>query len=184
MKIMSIFPISILAFLAITACAASMPAAIHDHSDTKAVAEGNTTFALTLYEKLKETEGNLFFSPYSISTALAMTYAGARNNTEKQMGEVLHFTVGERQLHPAFAHLEAQLNAVQEKGNIELDVANALWVQNDYTFLKNYLDATEKHYGAVLNHVDFKKAHESARRKINAWVEDNNAWKSEAGCKC
>ena len=141
-------------------------------SDTKTVVEGNTAYALDLYEKLKESEGNLFFSPYSISTALAMTYAGARGNTEKQMAKVLHFTLDQKQLHPAFAHLEAQLNIVQEKGNIDLSVANALWIQKDYIFLKEFLDLTKKSYGAVLNRVDFKGACEAARRKINAWVEE------------
>ena len=141
-------------------------------SDTKTVVEGNTAYALDLYEKLKESEGNLFFSPYSISTALAMTYAGARGNTEKQMAKVLHFTLDQKQLHPAFAHLEAQLNIVQEKGNIDLSVANALWIQKDYVFLKEFLDLTKKSYGAVLNRVDFKGACEAARGKINTWVEE------------
>ena len=61
---------------------------------TQSLVEGNTAFALDLYGQLKANPGNLFFSPYSISTALAMTYAGARGETEKQMGQVLHFGQG------------------------------------------------------------------------------------------
>jgi serpin B len=128
-----------------------MRAEAKNSSDTKIVAKQNTVFALDLYEQLKEAEGNLFFSPYSISTALAITYAGARGNTKKQMARTLHFTLDQKRLHRAFACLEAQLNAVQEKGHIELSVANALWAQKDYVFLREFLDLTKKNYGAMLN---------------------------------
>lgn len=173
MKMMRICSMPLLAVLTVLVFISCMTAReTMDISDTKTSAEGNTSFALNLYGKVKEAEGNLFFSPYSISTALAMTYAGARGNTEKQMAEVLHFTLGQKQLHPAFALLEAQLNAVQERGGIELSVANALWSQKDYVFLSEFLDLTKKHYGAGLNLVDFKTACEAVRKKINAWVEE------------
>jgi serpin B len=148
-----------------------MPAEAKNCQDTKIVVEGNQAFAFGLYEKLKEVEGNLFFSPYSISTALAMTYAGARSNTEEQMGTALHFTLDQKRFHPAFAWLEAQLKAIQEKGDIELNIANSLWAQEDYVFLKEFLDLIQSNYGTVLNHVDFKRACEAAREEINAWVE-------------
>ena len=67
-------------------------------AQAQSLVEGNTTFALELYSQLKTNPGNLFFSPYSISTALAMTYAGARGETEKQMGQVLHFGKDQRQI--------------------------------------------------------------------------------------
>ena len=173
MKKMRICSMPLLAVLIVVVFISCMTAReTMDISDTKTSLEGNTSFALNLYGKVKEAEGNLFFSPYSISTALAMTYAGARGNTEKQMAEVLHFTLDPKQLHPAFARVEAQLNAVQERGDIELSVANALWSQKDYAFLKEFLDLTKKHYGAVLNLVDFKTACEAVRKKINAWVEE------------
>ena len=173
MKMLRICSMSLLAVLTVSVFISSMTAEeTMDSSDTKTISEGNTSFALNLYGKVKEAEGNLFFSPYSISTALAMTYAGARGNTEKQMAEVLHFTLDQKQLHPAFARLEAQLNSVQEKREIELSVANALWSQKDYVFLKEFLDLTKKCYGAVLNLVDFKTACEAVRKKINAWVEE------------
>jgi serine protease inhibitor len=160
--------LSVLIFIGMTY---SMPAEAKNCQDTKIVVEGNKAFAFGLYEKLKEVEGNLFFSPYSISTALAMTYAGARGNTEKQMGTALHFTLDQKRFHPEFACLEAQLKAIQEKGDIELNIANALWAQEDYVFLREFLDLIQSNYGAVLNHVDFKRACEAARKKINAWVE-------------
>ena len=72
-------------------------------ADTQEVVTGNTAFATDLYAKLKNEKGNLFFSPYSISTALAMTLAGARGDTAQQMTNVLHFAVPQDRLHPTFA---------------------------------------------------------------------------------
>ncbi len=160
--------LSVLTFIGLTY---SMPAEAKNCQDTKIVVEGNKAFAFDLYEKLKKVEGNLFFSPYSISTALAMTYAGARGNTEKQMGTALHFTLDQKRFHPAFACLESQLKAIHEKSDIELNIANALWAQEDYVFLREFLDLIQSNYGTVLNHVDFKRTCEAARKKINVWVE-------------
>ena len=140
-------------------------------TDVKALVEGNEAFALDLYQQMKGAEGNLFFSPYSISTALATTYAGARGNTARQMSRALHFTLEERRLHRAFGQLEAKLRAFAEKEKVELTVANALWAQKDYHFLEHFLDLVRKYYRAELNHADFKTAHESARGQINNWVE-------------
>ncbi|MFQ5799481.1 MAG: serpin family protein [Bacteroidota bacterium] len=147
-------------------------AASLDVKELEAVVKGNAVFALALYGELKEAEGNLFFSPYSISTALAMTYAGARGNTERQMARTLHFTLGQERLHPAFCSLEAGLNAVQEKGHIQLSAANALWPQKGYAFLEEFLVLTEKYYGVLITPVDYREATEAARRKINVWVEE------------
>jgi len=142
-----------------------------NNSDIEVLVKGNTTFALDLYGRLKEAEGNLFFSPYSISTALAMTYAGARGNTEAQMSRTLHFTLGQKRLHPAFAALDGKLSAVQERGNIQLRVANALWPQQGYTFLDDYLALMKEYYGVLITSLDYGDA-ETARGIINAWVEE------------
>ncbi|MDH5405343.1 MAG: serpin family protein [Candidatus Aminicenantes bacterium] len=149
----------------------SLPLADID-SNLKIVVEGNTAFALELYRQLRSTEGNLFLSPYSISTALAMTYAGARENTAKQMADTLRFSLEQQQLHSAFARLESHLNAVQEKGNIQLNVANSLWPQKDYPFLKEYLALIKECYGVLITPVDYKTAHEAASKLINEWVEE------------
>lgn len=82
-------------------------------SISSSVVDGNTVFALDLYKELKSGEGNLFFSPYSISTALAMTYGGARGETAREMENALHFDLGQDRLHSAFADLAARLNAIQ-----------------------------------------------------------------------
>ena len=148
------------------------PCFAQESSDLKVVVDGNTKFALNLYQKLKDTEGNLFLSPYSISTALAMTYAGARDNTAKQMAETMHFSLDQKQLHPAFAELRATLNDVQQKRKVTLHVANSLWPQKGYPFLKEYLCLTKKYYGVTITPVDYKTARGAASKMINTWVED------------
>ncbi len=148
-------------------------------SNAQAVVTSNSKFALDLYAKLKddpkvkEAGGNLFFSPYSISTALAMTWAGARGQTEKQMAQVLHFSLPQNQLHRAFGSLEQQFNEGDKNGGYELNVANALWGQKGEPFRKEFIDLVGKNYGAGLRELDFVGAEqaEKARKIINAWVE-------------
>jgi serpin B len=134
--------------------------------------QANTAFALDLYNKLKTAEGNIFFSPYSISTALAMTYAGARGNTEREMAEVLHFDMNQGDLHSSFAKLQGHLNELRKKGKIRLSIANALWAQKDYRFLKTFTDVVRKSYEAEAKNVDFRGETENVRKKINAWIEE------------
>jgi serpin B len=149
-----------------------MELAAYKENPGPAVVKGNTDFALDLYRELKDTKGNLFFSPYSISTALAMTYAGARENTARQMADVLHFPSGQNKVHPAFGQLETLLNEIQAQGDIQLNAANSLWPQQGYPFLEEYLDLVKKHYGVVITPLDYQKAAEKARKIINQWVEE------------
>jgi serpin B len=142
-----------------------------DRPPEQTVVEGNTAFALELYRALRKDDGNLFLSPYSISTAFAMTYGGARGDTARQMAETLHFCLDQKQLHPAFGRLRSELNAVQKKGGVQLHTANSLWPHKDYPFLKEYLALTKKFYGASIRSVDYKTAGEEARTRINEWVE-------------
>ena len=147
------------------------------NSAISTVTAGNNEFALELYAQLREDpaalaqDGNVFFSPYSISTALAMTYAGAGGETAKQMAEVLCFSLSPEKLHGAFGRLEKQLNAAGKKDDYQLHVANALWGQKDYEFLGEFLKVTKDNYGAGLKEVDFKREAEKARVRINRWVE-------------
>ena len=140
-------------------------------SSVETVVRGNTEFAFALYHKLRTAEGNLFFSPYSISTALAMTYAGARGDTAAEMAHALHFPLDQEQLHPAFASLEARLGDIGGKGHIQLRVANALWPQEGYALLEAFLALTKRYYGVRVTAVDYGDT-ETARRTINAWVEE------------
>jgi len=165
------------------------------------IVNGNTKFAFDLYAQLKEQDGNLFYSPYSISTALAMTYAGAKGETAEQMGRTLHFTTvqkgpirattiepdGERgrlilskddlimsipDLHENFGRLIGKLNTQGQKGDYQLSVANALWAHKDYQFLDSFIDLNKQHYKAGLENLDFIKETEKSRQTINQWVED------------
>ena len=138
-------------------------------ADRTAVVEGNNAFAFALYGQLRNRNGNLFFSPESISTALAMAYAGARGSTASEMAKTLHFTLPQPQLNPAMGALLSDLNAVHD--GYQLTVANALWAQQGYTFLDAFLQLLKTDYGAGLNQVDFKGATEAARLTINRWVE-------------
>jgi serine protease inhibitor len=131
----------------------------------------NNELALDLYSELRQRGDNLVFSPYSISTALAMTYAGARGDTEGQMARTLHFGAATQELHRAFASLQARVNAVQARGDVRLLVANALWPQKRYAFLEEYLSLIQECYGAAITPVDYQAAAEAARETINAWVE-------------
>ncbi len=148
---------------------AASPAAV-----TQLVA-GDSAFAFDLYQDLRKQDGNLFFSPYSISAALAMTYAGARGDTESQMAQALHFTLGQDALHPAFNALDLSLNSAgggADQGSFTLRVANSLWAQQDYAFLPAFLDVLGRNYGAGLRLVDYKDdaRREQARQAINDWV--------------
>jgi len=136
----------------------------------ESVVEGNTAFALDLYGHLKKAPGNLFFSPYSISTALAMTYAGARGDTEKQMRKVFYFDPNQKELHAAFGELQNQLNECSKQKGIELSIANALWTEQAHAFLPDFLRVAKENYRANLNQTDFKTQADAAREQINQWV--------------
>ncbi|MGA3160497.1 MAG: serpin family protein [Terracidiphilus sp.] len=138
-------------------------------ADQAAVVEGNNAFAVELYSQLRNQSGNLFFSPESISTALAMTYAGSRGDTASEMAKTLHFTLPPDRFHPAMGALLSDLNAAHN--GYQLRMANALWAQQGYTFLDDFLKLTASDYGAGFNQVDFKGATETARLTINQWIE-------------
>ena len=115
-------------------------------ADQTAVVESNNAFAIALYGQLRSQDGNLFFSPESISTALAMTYAGARGDTASEMAKTLHFTLPPERLHPAMGALLSNLNAAHN--GYQLRVADALWAQRDYVFRVDFLKLTKSDYGA------------------------------------
>lgn len=147
-------------------------------ADLAALVSGNSAFAFDLARALGAAgAGNLFFSPYSVSLALAMTYAGARGETAVQMAETLHFTLPPERLHPAFAALAAQLAARREGARgkdgqgFRLNIANALWGQAGYAYLPAFLATLARFYGAPLRELDFAGAPEVARGTINDWVE-------------
>ena len=140
-------------------------------------AKGNTAFACDLYAELRAQPGNLFFSPYSISTALAMTYAGARGRTAAQMAEVLHFMPKQHTVHEAFQELTRYFRDIQAAEAFALHIANALWLQQDFEVLEEFPDTLERYYAAKLFQVNFRKASEKVRKRINAWVAEQTRQK-------
>jgi len=144
--------------------------------DVSALADGNAAFAFDLYRTLAAGEGNLFFSPYSISVALAMTYAGAAGDTASQMASTLQFTLPQDRLHPAFnaysLDLQARAQEPTEGTPFELSIANSLWGQQGFPFRPEFLDLLGENYDAGMRLVDFAADPEVARLAINQWVSD------------
>jgi len=147
--------------------------------------DGNNAFAFDLYRALRDggsSEENLFYSPYSISVALAMTYAGARGITEEQMAEVLHFDLPQARLHPALNALDlllASRGQGTEDKRFQLHLVNALWGQTGYDFLPPFLDLLARNYGAGMRLLDFVRAPEASRTTINDWVSEETQNKIE-----
>jgi serpin B len=134
------------------------------------VVEANTQFAFELYSEFSETEENIFFSPYSISVALAMTYEGARGQTAKEIQSVFHFPGNNTTRRSSFANIYNQLNK-KDKEYI-LHTANALWAQKDYPFLAEYFDLIKKYYMGEVTNLDFINDPKNSRETINSWVEE------------
>lgn len=153
--------------------------------DISSLVHGNGVFAFNLYRLLSEEEGDLFYSPYSISAALAMTYAGARGDTEKQMADTLQFYLSQSQLHPAFNSLDQELDSRGEGAQgkdgegFRLNIVNAIWGQKDYKFLTSFLDTLAENYGAGLRIVDFIDETEPSRITINDWVSNETEGRIE-----
>jgi serpin B len=144
--------------------------------ELRQLVDGNGAFAFDLYRALRQEEdGNLFYSPYSISIALAMTYAGARGETEQQMGQTLHYRLDQARLHPGFNALDRQLTVPAAGADaFRLSIANSLWGQEGFPWREDYLDTLALNYGAGLRLVDFTgdSRREEGRQAINSWVED------------
>lgn len=146
------------------------------NAETAELVAGNSAFAFNLYQRLRaEQNGNLFYSPYSISSALAMTYVGARGETEQQMAATIHYTLPQERLHPAFNGLDTTLTSCgddEAEDAFQLNIANAIWGQEGYKFLPTFLDTLAESYGAGLRTLDFVNKTEAARQTINDWVSE------------
>lgn len=190
----------LMALISIVGCSAAANPAVADSAqsdkaraaastevgpDVLALTRDNGAFALDLYHVLRREGGNLFYSPHSISLALAMTYAGARGETATAMAETLHYTLPPERLHPALNSLD-QILAQRGEGaqgkdgqGFRLNIANALWGQTGYTFLDAFLDTLAENYGAGLRLVDYEADAEAARGTINDWVSEETEGRIE-----
>ncbi len=167
--------LAIVLIAVVTLCLAGRSIAAQD---SNSVAKGINEFAFNIYGKIKDlpdvknAEGNLFFSPYSISSALAMTYTGARGNTAKEMAAVLRLPSGElEKIAAGYSNLQKQLQADPKTSGYQLNIANALWGQKGFGFLQAFLDSNKKYFGSGLTELDFEQP-EAASKTINAWIEE------------
>ncbi|MBU2523258.1 MAG: serpin family protein [Nanoarchaeota archaeon] len=134
------------------------------------VVDANNQFAFDLYSELVRSEnGNIFYSPYSISAALAMVYEGAKGKTADEIKSVFHFPESSI-LRPNFAAIYNAVNLRNEA--YESRTGNALWVQKDYPFIEDYTGTIEKYYGGKAANVDFVKETEKSRQTLNRFIEE------------
>lgn len=143
------------------------------------LANDNAAFALLFYDQVRQKEGNIIFSPISLSLALAMTLAGAETTTEEAMLEALQLTLPEGDLYPAFNALLLAINQSEQENlegtgdsNFRLNIANSIWAQSGYDYKQAFLDILAENFGAGVYNVNYMQAPEAAREAINQWVED------------
>jgi len=138
--------------------------------DSREIIEANNRFAINLYSQYKSEEGNIFFSPFSISTAMAMVYEGAEGKTAKEIKSVFGFPKYDNSRRNQYSNLLSDIN--KKDNEYALKTANALWAEQDFHFLDEYLTTVEKYYGGKTTNLDFKNEWEASRLIINNWVED------------
>lgn len=176
MKAVAVVMVFFVAFVGITIHAVPVsPPRADDSGATpegiRSVANAISQFALELYSNIRNGDGgNIFYSPYSIFVALAMAYEGARGQTADEIRSVFHFPSDNATLRSSMAAIYNELN--REDGSDLLRTANALWVQNDYPLLEEYLSTIDRYYVGRAGNVDFRWATEQARQTINGWVQD------------
>lgn len=139
-------------------------------SDPESITNNNNAFAIELYQQVKSKKDNIFFSPFSISTALAMTYAGAATGTELEMAKTLHFDPNTKNFHSAYKIYLEKIKANYSDG-VTLNIANKLWGQKDFPFVANFMNTTKEYYDATSENLDFIGKTEESRQTINKWIE-------------
>ena len=148
------------------------PAAV---SGPDTVAQGSAEFGLSLYKRLGETNGNIFLSPTSLSTAFGLAYAGARGETAREMAQVLRFPGPPERLHSQMGQMLGQMRL--EQPGRKLSVANAIWVEQDFPLGEEFRQTLSRHYGAEPRRVNFVSKPDEAVARINDWAEENTAGK-------
>jgi serpin B len=141
-----------------------------DPRDMSELVNASNRFALEMYVELADPSDNLFFSPYSIFTALGMTYEGARNKTADEIRAVFHFPADDQTRWTLFKALVGKLNA--NDTGCQLSTGNAMWIQKDFEILAGYVNTVKTYYNAEAENLDYRHAAEAARQRINGWVEN------------
>jgi len=140
----------------------------------KNVTDANNRFAFDFYSRLANdptnAESNIFFSPFSLSSAFSITYDGARGDTADEIRSVFHFPKDDVARRQEFANISAIMN--REDNTTHLSTANALWAENTYPFLPEYISTAEQYYAANVTNLDFINKADDSRNRINTWVEE------------
>jgi len=150
-----------------------------DPDNLASLVNGNTELAFSFYDQIRQDEGNIIFSPISLSLALSMTLTGAETSTEQGMMQALGFSLPEEDVHTAFNALLLAIEASQEQtprdsegSDFQLNIANSLWGQAGYDINDTFLNTIAQNYGAGIYNVDYATNPEFARNAINNWVEE------------
>lgn len=187
-KVIYAFVVFVL-FLQCCTCSVGGPSS-QTLNDSGATPEGKTSlintnnqFALEFYSHLKDKESgkNIFFSPYSISTALSMTYEGAKEETAQEIRSVFHFPENDNVRRSSVAAVYNELN--KNQSDYTLSTANALWVQKNYPLLDEVTKVISEYYGGRLNNLDFVNETEKSRTTINDWIEEETRGKIKDAIK-
>jgi serpin B len=165
------------ALIAIALAAVLLPGKVvaQDGSSQESVSESATEFAVDLYRQFavrEQRDGkNLFFSPYSIYTVLALMYGGAAGETSEQMADALHVQLEAGDFQDGLADIQEILDQIGERGAVELNIANSLWPQSGAALKPGFLELAGR-YLAEIYPVDYRREPEEARGRINGWAEE------------
>lgn len=169
------FCVTILAVLVI--CNSVPASGRHQAPKETDLTRGNIAFALGLYRSLAKQDENLLVSPYSLSAVMVIAYSGARDETQKEIGNVLHFPTRNKDAESQVKVISAEFGILSQavRGNLakqgyELSSAVSLWAQHDYEFLPQFLEQSQKYFYAGLNRTDFRKSPDKIQKEVNAWV--------------
>lgn len=150
-----------------------------DPASLEALSASNTAFAFSFYDQVRDSDGNIIFSPLSLSLALSMALAGAKGDTRQEMLSALSLQSLGDESSPAFNALllaiegsQQDLEGEDEESTFQLNIANSSWGQSGFEFNPDFLDTLALYYGAGIYQVDFSQDPEGSRQAINAWVED------------
>jgi len=147
-----------------------LEALAQDHSEIKTVPQSATQFAVDLYRLMEDGEKNLFFSPHSIYTVLALMCGGAAGKTAEQMAAALHVPLEGEAFQDALAGIQDILNQIQQSGEVKLDIVNSLWPQSGASLKPEFL-LLAKRYLAEVYPVDYQTEPAAVSKRINAWAE-------------
>ncbi len=161
-----LIPVFVFSFALSFANSSSLPR----KSEIATIVNANNQFAIDLLNQLNNGDGNIFFSPFSLFDALSMTYVGARGETKSQMAKVLHIALSNENFNSAFLKITSDIEFKAKRGEYILNIANALWVQENFHFLKSFLLITKKYYDGDTFSVNFSNP--NVVNKINNWAAE------------